>query len=35
MTGTGLNMMAKAMPFNVNMNPYSKCRISLFEEAEK
>lgn len=34
-TGMGLNMMAKNMLFNANMNPYSKRRINLLEEAEK
>lgn len=34
-TRTGLNMMAKNTPFNVNMNSYAICRINLFEEAEK
>lgn len=31
-TRTGLNMMAKNTPFSVNMNPYSICRMNLFEE---
>lgn len=35
MTGVGLNKMVKNMLFNVNMNPYSKSRINLLEEAEK
>lgn len=30
----GLNMTAKNMPFKVNVNPYSKIRINLSEEAE-
>lgn len=34
-TKTGLNMTAKNMPFNVNVNPYSKTRINLSKEAEK
>lgn len=35
MTRKGLNMMATNTPFNGNTNPYSICRINLFEEAEK
>lgn len=34
-TRIGLNMTAMNTPFNMNMNPYSICRINLFEEAEK